>query len=109
MPGPDGVMLRPDRVKAMAGDIEGMSRGIIDELSRAAHSPAPTIGDFGNLNEDAANGQLHAQFGADALAKAREHAERLADVAQLLAKYSDAVVNTDQANRARIAALHRHR
>ena len=106
---PDGLMLHPDRVKDTAGVIATIANSIVDELGRAAHVPPPTPEDFGNLNEDAANGQLHAQFSGDALVDAQGHAERLAGLAHLLEKYSDAVVNNDQVNRARIAALHRHR
>lgn len=106
---PDGVMLHPDKVKDTAGVIATIASSIIDELGRAAHVPPPTPEDFGNLNEDAASGQLHAQFAGDALIETREHAERLATLTELLAKYSDAVVNADQAHRARIAALHRPR
>ena len=109
MSGTDGVMLHPDRVKATAGDIEGNAHGILDELNRAEHVPAPTLRDFGKLNEDIANGRRDEEFSANALAEVREHAELLAGVSELLAKYSDAVVNTDQAHRARIAALHRPR
>lgn len=107
MSGPaDGVMLHPDKVGELAGAIEAIARDITDELNRAGYAPALTLEDFGNLNDDAANGQLHLQFGADASARAGQHAERLAGVAQLLGKYSQAVANTDLANRARIAALH---
>jgi hypothetical protein len=109
MSDPNGVMLHPDKVKEAAGVMATIARDIVDELSRAVDVPPPTPADFGNLNEDAANGQLHAQFSGDALADAREHAERLATLTELLTKYSDAVVNNDQMNRARIAALHRHR
>lgn len=105
----DGMMLHPDRVQTTAGNIAGIAERILDELETAAAAPALAPADFGNLSEDEAIGRLHAELGGDALRQIRTRADRLAEAAEALKTYSQAVVNQDHATQARLAVLHRPR
>jgi len=103
------VMLAPNFAQRVAAEILALAHDLRDALERHDRAPGLTVDDFGKLDADGQVHDLYARISTEAADRGHVHADHLADAADGLAVYAQAMANQHQAVAARLAAIKRGR